>query len=143
MWAILLLIVGSQTPATTWSINGTVTLPIGPDSIAVKGGIEKEVMSKTQDDPVQVVDGKQALMVTLSGTIVDDSKTVAQLWADVITPLLELEGSEVTLICPIAGLNGNYLLDSFAPKSDKHRSIYEYTLTLSKASLNIIMQAGD
>ena len=68
------------------------------------------------------------------------SKNDVQLWEDYITPLLELRGKEVTLVCPISGLNGVYLLEVFEPSRDAVIPIYTYSLRLSKGSLIVIMQ---
>jgi hypothetical protein len=141
-WGLMVAIYGSQSTPSAWMIDD-ISLPIGPEGIQVTGGCEKETMSQTQDDPVQVVDGKKIRTISLKGTIADESKTDGQLWADVISPLLDLEGKEVTLVCPIIGLIGNYLLDSFEPNRDSYHPLYKYTLKLSKGSLNVIVEKDD
>jgi hypothetical protein len=139
---IILKLLGTVVAASTWHI-GNVELPVGPSSLKVNGGINKETISKSADDPVVIVDGSSGSSLSLSGSIADESKTDAQLWEDIISPLLELKGSEVTLVCPIASLNSVYLLEQFEPSRDTYASIYSYSMKLSKTSLTIIMAPED
>jgi hypothetical protein len=97
-------------------------------------------MEQDQDEPVQVVTGLAGTVLTLTGTIANDAKTDVQLWDEVITPLLNLRGKEVVLICPITGLCGVYVLDNFEPERDSFYSIYDYSIKLSKGSRNIIFE---
>ena len=53
MWGYLFGIYGTMTEPSQWSIND-IALPIGPDGIQRQGGCNKEVMSQTQEEPVQV-----------------------------------------------------------------------------------------
>jgi hypothetical protein len=142
MYGVLFELSGTMAPATSWQINNIV-LPFGPASVKIGGGINKEIMSKSGDEPVQIIDGLSGTTLTLNGTIDDDSKTDTQLWTDILTPLLELRGTEVTLVCPYVGLNGSYLLDSFEPARDSFYPIYSYSLRLSKSSLVVVMQSED
>jgi hypothetical protein len=142
MDGFLLKLTGTVTVASAWHINDVV-LPFGPSGVKVNGGVNKQTMAKAGDEPVQIVEGKSGSTLTLSGSLEDDSKTDVQLWEDVITPLLELQGSEVTLVCPITGLNGTYLLEAFEPSRDKFHPIYDYTMRLTKSSLNVILASDD
>lgn len=136
---IIFKLLGTVNAATSWQI-GSVALPFGPSSVKVGGGINKEMMAKSGDEPAVIVDGSSGSSLSLGGTIVDESKTDAQLWEDVLAPLLELKGHEVTLVCPIASLNGVYLLEQFEPSRDTKLPIYSYSLKLSKVSLLIVME---
>jgi hypothetical protein len=142
MDGVLFELSGIITPPTTWQIN-EVALPFGPASVKICGGINKEIMPKSGDEPVQIVDGLAGTTLTLNGTIDDDSKTDVQLWSDILTPLLELRGTEVTLVCPYVGLNGSYLLDSFEPARDTYYPIYSYSMRLTKSSLIVVLQPED
>ena len=133
---ILFSLTGSFSTVSIWQIDDVV-LPFGPESVKVAGGINKEVMPQAEAEPVQLVDGLAGTTLTLNGTIEDDSKTDEHLWVDLLTPLLEKRGTEVTLICSRVGLNGIYLLETFDISCDKPL-IYEYTMRLSKASLNVV-----
>jgi hypothetical protein len=137
---IVFLLTGSFSAMSGWQID-EVTLPIGPAGIKLAGGINKEVMPQAAAEPINLVDGLAGTILTLSGTIGDTSKTDAELWVDVITPLLGKRGLEVNLACPIVGLNGVYLLESFEPSRDTANILYAYTLRLSKSSLNVIFDA--
>ena len=75
-----------MTEPSQWSIND-IALPIGPEGIQRQGGCNKEVMSQTQEEPVQVVDSKKGEVITLTGTIGDSAQTDSQLWAAVIRRL--------------------------------------------------------
>ncbi len=135
---ILFSLIGTFSSVSIWQIDDVV-LPVGPASVKVTGGINKEVMPQAEAEPVQLVDGLAGTTLTLNGSIEDDSKTDAQLWVDTITPLLEKRGSEVTLICSRVGLNGVYLLETFDVSFDKP-SIYEYSMRFSKGSLNVVFR---
>ena len=133
---------GTVSPASAWQID-EIVLPIGPEGIKVAGGINKEVMAKSGDEPTIIVDGSSGTTLTLQGTIADDSKSDVALWADLLTPLLELRGTEITLVCPLVGLNGVYLLESFEPSRNKYPAIYDYSMRLTKSSLTVIMTRED
>lgn len=135
---IVFVLTGTFSAVSGWQID-EVTLPFGPEGIKIAGGINKEVMPQAKAEPINLVEGLAGTSLTLSGSIGDISKSDAQLWADIVTPLLDKRGSEVTLTCPIVGLNGVYLLETFEPSRDKPNAIYEYSMRLSKASLNIIL----
>jgi hypothetical protein len=142
MYGYLFGIYGTITEPTQWTIND-IALPIGPDGIQRQGGCNKEVMSQTQEEPIQVIDSKKGEVITLTGTIGDSAQTDTQLWTSVIAPLKDLEGTEITFTCPILALCNNYLLDSFEFRRDTKAPLYKYTMKLSRASLNIIMEADD
>ena len=120
-------------------INETA-LPFGPEGLQRQGGCNKEVMSQIQDEPVQVVDSRKGEVITLTGTIADSEQTDSQLWANILSPIKDLEGTEITFTCPIVALCNNYLLDSFEFRRDTKAPLYKYTMKLSRASLNIIME---
>ena len=136
---IIFKLTGSVSTASAWQID-SIIFPIGPAGVKVGGGINKEIMPKSADEPTQIVDGLAGTTVTLNGAIADSAKTDVQLWKDYITPLLELRGKEVTFVRPISGLNGVYLLEVFEPSRDAAIPIYTYSLRLSKGSLIVIMQ---
>jgi hypothetical protein len=138
---VIFLLTGTFSAVTGWQIDDVV-LPFGPESVKVAGGVNKEVMPQAESEPIQLVDGLAGSTLTLNGTIEDDSKTDEQLWADILSPLLGKRGSEVTLICTRVGLNGVYLLETFDVSFDKPL-IYEYSMRLSKGSLNVVFTGED
>lgn len=142
VYGYLFAIYGTMTEPSEWRIND-ISLPFGPEGLQRQGGCSKEVMNQTREDPVQVVDSKKGEVLTFTGTIADSAKTDTQLWTDVLAPIKDLEGTEIVLTCPILALCNNYLLDSFEFRRDTKAPLYKYTLKLSRASLNIIMQEYD
>ena len=139
---ILFELTGSFAPAASWQIN-EITLPFGPESVKINGGINKETMPKSADEPIQIVDGLAGTTLTLNGAISDDSKTDPQLWSDILTPLLDIRGTEVTLVCPYVGLNGSYLLESFEPSRNTYHAIYAYSMRLTRSSLIVVLEPED
>jgi hypothetical protein len=139
---IILRLSGILSPAEAWNIDD-VTLPYGPEGIKMAGGINKEVMPQTGIEPINLVDGLAGSTLTLTGTLCDDEKSDVELWNEIITPLQEKRGLEVTLVCPIVGLCGPYLLETFDVNRPKKLEIYEYTMRLSKGSLNITYSAAE
>ncbi len=142
VYGYLFAIYGTMTEPSEWRIND-ISLPFGPEGLQRQGGCNKEVMSQTKDDPVQVVDSRKGEVLTFTGTISDPTITDAQLWTDVLAPIKDLEGTEIVLTCPILALCNNYLLESFEFRRDTSAPLYKYTLKISRASLNIIMQEYD
>ena len=137
-----LSIYGSYEPIATWSI-GEVAFPFGPEKLEYSKKCDKEAIAQTGDEPMNIVDGLNT-GISLGGSIADENKTDPEIWDTYLTPLLALIGKQVTILCPINGLNGEWLLDSFTPARDSKLSIYKYTLRLSKGSLNInIADYGD
>jgi hypothetical protein len=130
-----LSIYGSYEQIMIWTI-GEVVLPFGPEKLEYSKKCDKEAVAQTGDEPMNIVDGLNT-GISLGGSIADDSKADAEIWDTYLTPLLALIGKQVTILCPITGLNGEWLLDSFIPTRDSKLSIYKYTLRLSKGSLNI------
>ena len=130
-----LSIYGSYEKIETWTI-GEVALPLGPERLEYTKKCDKEAIAQTGQEPMNIVDGLTT-GISLSGSIADASKSDPEMWETYLLPLLELIGKEVTILCPINGLNGEWLLDSFTPSRDSKLSIYKYTLRLSKGSLNI------
>jgi hypothetical protein len=139
---IILRLSGTLSPPTVWSID-EISLPFGPEGIKLAGGINKEVMNQPGDEPINFSDGLAGSTLTLTGSLYDDSKTDVQIWNDIITPLQDKRGLEVTLVCPIVGLCGPYILECFDVSRDKKLVIYEYTMRLSKGSLNITYTVGE
>ena len=130
-----LSIYGAYEQITTWTI-GEVALPFAPEKLEYSKKCDKEAIAQTGDEPMNIVDGLNT-GISLGGTIADGSKADAEIWEAYLTPLLALIGKQVTILCPINGLNGEWLLDSFTPARDSKLSIYKYTLRMSKGSLNI------
>ena len=139
---IILRLSGTLSPVAVWNIDD-VALPFGPEGIKMVGGINKEVMPQAGDEPINLANGLAGSTLTLTGSLCDDSKNDVALWNEFITPLQEKRGHEVTLICPIVGLCGSYLLESFDVNRPTKLEIYEYTMRLSKGSLNIAFVAGE
>jgi hypothetical protein len=139
---IILRLSGTLSLPGAWNIDD-VTLPYGPEGIKIAGGINKEVMSQAGSEPINLADGLAGSTLTLSGTLCDDTKTDVELWNGIITLLQEKRGLEVTLVCPIVGLCGPYLLETFDVERPRKLEIYEYTMRLSKGSLNITYSAAE
>ena len=130
-----LSIYGTYEQIANWTISD-VSLPYGPEKIELSKKCDKEAIPQTGEDPMNIIDGLST-EVSLGGSISDDSKTDPEIWNSILFPLLSLIGKQVTLLCPINGLNGEWLIDSFTPVKDTALSIYKYTLRLSKGCLNI------
>jgi hypothetical protein len=138
---ILLGAYGQSTPATGWNIN-EITLPYGPQKISVSGAPNESDITQSGEEPIITIDGLSGTTLNLTGTIADDSKSDDQLWSDIITPLLNLRGSEILLLCPIAALTGTWTLTDFQPSKDKHAAIYDYTMRLKKSCLTVVMNSS-
>lgn len=130
-----LSIYGTYEQITTRTIS-EVALPFGPEKLEYSKKCDKEAVAQTGEEPMNIVDGLNT-GISLGGTIADETKTDPEIWNTYLTPLLALIGKQVTILCPINGLNGEWLLDNFTPSRDSKLSIYKYTLRLSKGSLNI------
>jgi hypothetical protein len=78
----------------------------------------------------------------LSGTIDDDTKNDDQLWTNIIQPLLDLRGVEITLVCPVSALNGVWVLVDFQPSRSQFLKIYDYTLRLKKSCLTVTLNSS-
>ena len=117
----------------TWSF-GTATFPYGPTQIAYIKTINKDTIPQSGNDPVVVVDGVTSNSVQLSGSIADASKTDAQIWSDVLTPMLNQLGTAITVVSSNGSIDGTWLLEKFEPKRTSANPIYEYTMVLSKYS---------
>jgi hypothetical protein len=135
---ILLGIYGQNTSALGWQIND-VTLPYGPQKFSLSGSPNESAITQSGDEPIIVIDGLNGTILTMSGSISDDTKNDTQLWTDVLQPLLDLRGKEVTLVSPRSGLNGNWVLIDFQPSKDKGLDIYDYTMRLKKFSSLIVI----
>lgn len=122
----------------TWSF-GTVTFPYGPTQIAYIKTINKDTIPQSGDDPVAIVDGVSSNCVQLSGSIADASKTDAQLWSDILTPMLNQLGTAITVVSSNASIDGVWLLEKFEPKRTSANLIYEYTMVLSKYSDLVVL----
>jgi phage protein U len=118
---------------------GTVTFPFGPTQIAYVKTINKESMPQSGDDPVAIVDGTSSNSVQLSGSIADPSKTDADLWTDILTPLLALIGTSISVSSSNGSIDGTWLLEKFEPKRTSANPIYEYTMVLSKYSTLVVL----
>ena len=122
----------------TWSF-GTVTFPYGPTQIAYIKTINKDTIPQSGNDPVVVVDGVTSNSVQLSGSIADASKTDAQIWSDVLTPMLNQLGTAITVVSSNGSIDGTWLLEKFEPKRTSANPIYEYTMVLSKYSDLVVL----
>jgi hypothetical protein len=140
VYSLLIGLFGSGGAPSTWVIGG-VTMPIGASKIQLTGGVNKETMPQSGDEPINIVDGLQGTTLNITGTIADESKSDGDLWVDVISPLLAQKGTEVTVACPISGLNGNWLLEGFDVTRDSKLSIYDFSMKLTRGSQNIILTA--
>jgi hypothetical protein len=140
-FGILLGLFGQGSSASAWQIN-EVVLPYGPLKFGLTGDANEDSITQSGEEPIIIIDGLTGTVLTLSGTITADSKTVDQLWSEIISPLLDLRGGEVMLVCPISALNGVWTLVGFQPSSGKH-SIYEYTMRLKKSSLTVVLNSNE
>jgi phage protein U len=122
----------------TWSF-GTVTFPFGPTQLAYIKTINKDTIPQSGDDPVAIVDGTTTNNVQLSGTIADASKTDAQIWSDILTPMLNQLGTAITVVSSNGSIDGTWLLEKFEPKRTSANPIYEYTMVLSKYSDLVVL----
>ena len=122
----------------TWSF-GTVTFPFGPTQIAYIKTINKDTIPQSGDDPVAIVDGITSNSVQLSGSIADASRTDAQIWSDILTPMLNQLGTAITVVSSNGSIDGTWLLEKFEPKRTSANLIYEYTMVLSKYSDLVVL----
>ena len=122
----------------TWSF-GTVTFPYGPTQIAYIRIINKDTIPQSGDDPVAIVDGVTSNSVQLSGSIADVSKTDAQIWSDILTPMLNQLGTAIAVVSSNGSIDGTWLLEKFEPKRTSANQIYEYTMVLSKYSDLVVL----
>jgi phage protein U len=122
----------------TWSF-GTVTFPYGPTQIAFIKTINKDTIPQSGDDPVAIVDGITSNSVQLSGSIADASRTDAQIWSDILTPMLNQLGTAITVVSSNGSIDGTWLLEKFEPKRTSANLIYEYTMVLSKYSDLVVL----
>ena len=131
-----LSIYGSYEQIATWTI-GEVALPYGPEKLEYSKKCDKEAIPQTGRRSYEHrrwlnnwnLFGRQYMLMKLNLTLKYGKR--------ILMPLLALIGKQVTILCPINGLNGEWLLDSFTPSRDSKLSIYKYNLRLSKGSLNI------
>jgi hypothetical protein len=140
-YGLLLGIFGQLTPVSTWSIS-EISLPYGPQKLSISGAPNESDITQSGEEPIITIDGLSGTTLTLSGTLADDSKSDDQLWNDLITPLLDLRGAEILLLCPISALTGTWTLIDFQPSRDKHAQIYDYTIRLKKSCLTIVMNSS-
>ena len=136
--SLLIGIYGQNSPAAAWQIDD-IALPYGPLKFGITGAPNESEITQSGEEPIITFDGFSGTTLTLSGTIDDDTKLDDQLWTDIIQPLLDLRGAEITLICPVTALNGLWVLVDFQPSRDKFLKIYDYTLRLKKSSLTVII----
>jgi phage protein U len=121
-----------------WTFGG-VTFPFGPTQIAYVKTVNKESMPQSGDDPVAIVDGTSSNSVQLSGSIADPAKTDAQLWSDILTPMIALIGTSISVTSTNGSIDGTWLLEKFEPKRNSANLIYEYTMVLSKYSTLVVL----
>ena len=122
----------------TWSF-GTVTFPYGPTQIAYIRTINKDTIPQSGDDPVAIVDGVTSNSVQLSGSIAVASKTDAQIWSDILTPMLNQLGTAIIVVSSNGSIDGTWLLEKFEPKRTSANPIYDYTMVLSKYSTLVVL----
>jgi phage protein U len=122
----------------TWTF-GAVTFPFGPTQISYIKTINKDTIPQSGDDPVAIVDGTTTNSVQLSGSIADASKTDAELWSDILTPMLNQLGTSITVVSSNGSIDGTWLLEKFEPKRTSANLIYEYTMVLSKYSTLVVL----
>ena len=125
-------------PITTWTINDVV-LPYGPQKFGITGAPNESEITQSGEEPIIIIDGLSGTTLALSGTIADDAKTDESLWNDIIQPLLDLRGVEVTLSCPVTAINGVWVLVDFQPSRGQFLKIYDYTLRLKKSCLTVTL----
>ena len=118
---------------------GAVTFPFGPTQISYIKTINKESMPQSGDDPVAIVDGTSSNSVQLSGSIADPEKTDAQIWSDILTPMIALIGTSISVTSTNGSIDGTWLLEKFEPKRTSANPIYEYTMVLSKYSVLVVL----
>ena len=140
-YGLLVGIFGQLTVALGWSIN-EIALPYGPQKLSISGAPNQEDITQSGEEPIITIDGLSGTTLTLSGTLADDSRNDEQLWSDLITPLLDLRGAEIVLLCPISALTGTWTLIDFQPSRDKHAQIYDYTIRLKKSCLTVVMNSS-
>ena len=68
----------------------------------------KEQIDQDGDEPINVSNGSKTALI-LNGSVSDSTKTDVELWNEILQPMLNLIGSEVTLVTPLQGLNGNWM----------------------------------
>jgi hypothetical protein len=132
---------GQSTPAAGWQINN-ITLPYGPQKFGITGAPNESEITQSGEEPIIIIDGLSGTTLALSGTIDDDTKNDDQLWTDIIQPLLDLRGAEITLVCPVSALNGTWVLVDFQPSRSQFLKIYDYTLRLKKSCLTVTLDAS-
>jgi phage protein U len=120
-------------------IFGSVTFPFGPSQLAYVKTINKESMPQSGYDPVVIVDGTSSNSVQLSGSITDASKTDAQIWSTILTPMIALIGTSISVTSTNGSIDGTWLLEKFEPKRTSANLIYEYTMVLSKYSTLVVL----
>jgi hypothetical protein len=135
----LIAFYGTAEISSTWVI-GVLNLPFGPSKMQFSKIATKEQIDQDGDEPINMSNGSKTSL-TLSGSISETDKTDVELWNEILQPMLDLIGSEVTLVTPLQGLNGNWMLDSFEPNKS-NPTIYDYTMRLSKGSLNVQLYPG-
>jgi phage protein U len=121
-----------------WTFGG-VTFPCGPTQIAYIKTINKEMMPQSGHDPVAIVDGITSNSVQLSGAIADSTKTDAQIWSTILTPMIALIGTSISVTSTNGSIDGTWLLEKFEPKRTSANLIYEYTMVLSKYSTLVVL----
>jgi phage protein U len=121
-----------------WTFGG-VTFPYGPTQIAYIKTINKEMMAQSGHDPVAIVDGITSNSVQLSGAIADSTKTDAQIWSTILTPMIALIGTSISVTSTNGSIDGTWLLEKFEPKRTSANLIYEYTMVLSKYSTLVVL----
>ena len=140
-YGLLVGIYGLLTSVSGWSIS-EITLPYGPQKLSISGAPNEADITQSGEEPIITIDGLSGTTLTLSGTLADDSRSDEQLWNDVISPLLDLRGTEIVLLCPISALTGTWTLIDFQPSRDKHAQIYDYTMRLKKSCLTVVMNSS-
>jgi hypothetical protein len=130
-----------ELPITTWTINDVV-LPYGPLKFGITGAPNESEITQSGEEPIIIIDGLSGTTLTLSGTIDDDAKTDNELWNDIIQPLLDLRGAEITLTCPVTALCGAWTLVDFQPSRSQFHKIYDYTLRLKKSCLTVTLNSS-
>ena len=123
---------------TAWSFGG-ITFPYGPLQLVWVKTINKDVFPQSGTDPVSVVDGTTSNSVQLSGSIADASKTDTQLWSTYLMPMLNLQGTSITVVSSNGSIDGTWLLEKFEPKRVSAALIYDYTMVLSKYSALVVL----
>ena len=113
-YGLLLGIYGQNAPATAWQIND-IAFPYGPQKFGITGAPNESEITQSGEEPIILIDGFSGTTLALSGTIDDDTKTDDQLWNDIIQPLLDLRGAEITLTCPVNALCGVWTIVDFQP----------------------------